>query len=179
MLSSIWNYKSTKHAIFVAGCSAGGRFEMSTAEIIPYPTAGGAWALKQENGSSKTLVNYFFNKMTKMICWIVRKTIGFPEESYTTQVFVPIFRDQYWAWNQRRKGWHVLHSMRSSPYITLHSPMQDVLQSSISSGLVALENPWDGAYFSSTTVKRQSSFWPPRNWHTNHHNLSPNELLEN
>jgi hypothetical protein len=25
---------------------------MSTAEIIPYPTAGGASALKQENGSS-------------------------------------------------------------------------------------------------------------------------------
>ena len=50
--SSIWNYKSTKHAIFVAGCPAGGRFEMSTAEIIPYPTAGGASALKQENGSS-------------------------------------------------------------------------------------------------------------------------------
>ena len=38
--SSIWNYKSTKHAIFVAGVTAGGRFEMSTAEIIPYPTAG-------------------------------------------------------------------------------------------------------------------------------------------
>lgn len=47
--ASIWNYKSTKHAIFVAPSTAGGRFEMSTtdrtAEIIPYPTAGGAHSI--------------------------------------------------------------------------------------------------------------------------------------
>ena len=35
---------------------------MSTAEIIPYPTAGGASALKQENGSSSA-ANFFVEEI--------------------------------------------------------------------------------------------------------------------